>query len=104
MQKREPVSVLLLSIFTLGIYGIYWHVMTKKEMNSIGASIPTAWLIIVPIVNIWWAWKYAEGVAFVTKNRYTHFISFVLMVFLSSFANPIFQSAFNDVPAKSTKK
>ena len=44
MQKRSPISVILLTIVTLGIYGIYWQVKTKGEMNALGADIPTALL------------------------------------------------------------
>lgn len=52
MEKRSPIGVFVLSLVTLGIYGIYWLVKTKGELNQRGASIPTAWLIIVPFVNI----------------------------------------------------
>lgn len=52
MEKRSPIGVFVLSLVTLGIYSIYWLVKTKGELNQRGASIPTAWLIIVPFVNI----------------------------------------------------
>jgi uncharacterized membrane protein YjgN (DUF898 family) len=32
MTKRNPVVVLLLTLITFGIYGIYWEVVTKGEM------------------------------------------------------------------------
>lgn len=47
------MAVLLLPLITFGIYQIVWYVKTKNEMNQLGATIPTAWLVIVPIVNIW---------------------------------------------------
>jgi len=47
---------------TLGIYGLVWYVKTKEEMNAKGAEIPSAWLLIVPIANIIWMWKYSVGV------------------------------------------
>ncbi|GAI30384.1 unnamed protein product, partial [marine sediment metagenome] len=37
-------------------------------MNAKGAQIPTAWLIIIPFVNIWWYWKFCEGVELVTNK------------------------------------
>lgn len=61
IQKRNIVAVYLFSIITLGIYGIYWEVKTKDEINSLGGEIPTAWLIIVPIANIYWLYKYADS-------------------------------------------
>ncbi len=61
IKNRNIVAVYLLTIFTLGIYGIYWQVQTKEEIKGLGADIPTAWLLIVPIANIYWLYKYAEG-------------------------------------------
>jgi hypothetical protein len=43
MKQRNAASVLFLTLFTLGIYGIVWSVKTKNEMNKLGAQIPTAW-------------------------------------------------------------
>jgi heme/copper-type cytochrome/quinol oxidase subunit 4 len=63
IKKRNILAVYLFAIITLGIYLIYWLVQTKKEMNSLGASIPTAWLLIIPIANLYWMWKYCEGFA-----------------------------------------
>ncbi|MFC1860030.1 DUF4234 domain-containing protein [Chloroflexota bacterium] len=54
MQHREPVMVFLLSVITFGLYSLFWLVATKDQMNAKGAQIPTAWLIIIPLVNIWW--------------------------------------------------
>ena len=66
MENRSLGKVFLLTLVTFGLYGIYWEVKTKGEMNARGATIPTAWLILVPFVNIWWMWKYCEGVEHVT--------------------------------------
>ena len=69
MKTRNPALVIIFSIVTLGIYALYWFVKTKRKMNSIGVSIPTAWLIIIPFVNIYWLWKYCDGVEVVTKEK-----------------------------------
>ena len=52
MKKRNPIAVLLLPFITFGIYAIVWMVKTKGEMVAKGAEIPTAWLIIIPLVNL----------------------------------------------------
>lgn len=63
IKYRNLVVVVLLSIVTLGIYLVYWFVKTKEEMNSMGAQIPTAWLLVLfPIGTFYWVYKYAEGV------------------------------------------
>ncbi|MDE6661309.1 MAG: DUF4234 domain-containing protein [Anaeroplasmataceae bacterium] len=34
MQKREIVTVVLLSIFTCGIYALYWFYTTSEALNN----------------------------------------------------------------------
>ena len=51
MKNRNPILVILLALITFGIYSLVWFVKTKNEMNTKGATIPTAWLIIIPLVN-----------------------------------------------------
>ena len=96
MQKRNPIAVALLPFVTFGIYSIYWLVKTKGEMNSLGAKIPTAWLIIVPLVNIWWMWKYSEGVEQVTGGKLNGVLAFVLLWLLGSIGGAIVQDSFNN--------
>ncbi len=102
MKKRSPVAVLLLPFVTFGIYSIVWQVKTKGELNSQGAQIPTAWLIIVPLVNIWWLWKYSEGVELVTKKEMSAIVSFVLLYLLGFIGSAILQNEFNKLSPQST--
>ena len=99
MTKRSPISVVLLALITCGIYGIVWYVQTKGEMNRLGASIPTAWLLIIPFVNLYWVWKYAEGVQLVTKGAQSAVTIFLLLLFCGIIGMPVTQSAFNSVAA-----
>ncbi|MCL2444651.1 DUF4234 domain-containing protein [Candidatus Saccharibacteria bacterium] len=69
MKNRNPALVALFSFLSFGIYYIYWMVQTKIEMNNLGAKIPTAWFIIVPFANIWWLWKWCEGVGIVSGDK-----------------------------------
>ena len=95
MKKRSVAGVIILTIVTLGIYGLVWSVKTKNEMNKLGANIPTAWLLIVPIANIYWLWKYSEGVEIVTKNKISAIMAFVLMWLLGLVGMAIIQYEFN---------
>jgi Domain of unknown function (DUF4234) len=97
MQKRNPIAVVLLTLVTFGIYGIYWEVVTKGEMVKKGADIPTAWLIIVPIANLWWAYKYCMGVEKVTNGKMSGVLALVLMLVLSYVGIGIIQDAFNKI-------
>jgi hypothetical protein len=95
MKQRSPVAVALLPFVTLGIYGIVWQVKTKNEMNARGAQIPTAWLIIVPIVSYYWLWKYSEGVEQTTNASISTILSFVLLALLGPIGAAIIQNDFN---------
>ncbi|HUA13445.1 MAG TPA: DUF4234 domain-containing protein [Candidatus Sulfotelmatobacter sp.] len=97
MKNRNPFLVLLFSIITLGIYYIYYLVSTKNEMKKLGAEIPTAWLLIVPIVWWYWFYKYAVGVDKVTNHEFSTGVSFVLLFFLGGIAGAIIQTGFNKV-------
>ena len=60
VKERNPITVIILMMVTCGIYGLYWMIQTKNEINEKGGDIPTAWLIIIPIANFYWLWKYVE--------------------------------------------
>lgn len=68
IKYRNIFLVYLFTIITFGIYTIYWFVSTKRDINSLGAKIPTAWLMIIPIVNIYWMFKYLQGYTKVMKK------------------------------------
>src|SRR5712664_522290 len=95
MTKRSVAAVIVLSIITLGIYAIVWFVKTKGEMVKAGAQIPTSWLLIVPIVSIWWMWKWAGGVEHVTKGKSSQAVTFILVFLLSIIGMAIVQDGFN---------
>ena len=97
MKNRSIAAVLLLPLVTFGIYSIYWQVSTKQEMNARGANIPTAWLLIVPFVNIWWLWKHSEAVEQVTAGKMQGVLAFVLQWFLGIIGQAIIQDSFNKV-------
>jgi len=99
MQKRSVAAVIILTIITLGIYGIVWFVKTKNEMNQQGADIPTAWLIIVPIASIYWMWKWAGGVEHVTRGKFSQAVAFILVFLLGLIGMAIIQDSLNKSPA-----
>lgn len=95
MKNRGPVAVVLLSLVTLGIYAIYWEVKTKGELTRQGADIPTSWLIIIPIANLYWIWKYCLGVEKVSNGKITAILALVLLLLLSIVGMGILQSEYN---------
>ena len=103
IQKRDILVVYLLSIITFGIYSIYWEVKTKDEINSLGADIPTAWLLIVPIANIYWLYKYADAYANKVKKDNNGVLWFIVFWFVSIIMPAIVQSDLNKIADKSKK-
>jgi hypothetical protein len=95
MKNRNPIAVFFLPLVTFGIYAIIWLVKTKNEMNNQGANIPTAWLIIIPFVSLYWLWKYAEGVEKVTNGKQSQVLAFVLLFLLGIVGYAVIQSDFN---------
>ncbi len=100
MKKRNPVGIILLMIITLGIYLIVWYVKTEEEMNSLGAKIVTPWLLIIPLVNLYWVWSWCTGISFVTK-KYSPVGGFLLAMFLGPIAFAMFQNEFNKIAGRS---
>lgn len=97
MKHRNPLAVFFLSLITVGIYAFVWHVKTKGELNRLGAKIPTAWLLIVPFANLYWIWKYAEGVETVSGGKISAVMALLLLLILSIVGLAILQSMYNDL-------
>ncbi len=97
MRNRNPFLVLLLSWLTCGIYSLVWLVQTKREMNEMGTSIPTAWLLLIPFANIYWLWRYSEGAEDITDGRASATPTFVLLLLLGPIGMAISQSYYNNV-------
>jgi membrane protein YdbS with pleckstrin-like domain len=93
-KKRNIVLVYLFGFITFGIYFIYWFVSTKNQMNSMGAKIPTAWLMIIPLVNLYWIYKYAEGFATIKKDE-NKILYAVLFIFVGIVTPAIVQIELN---------
>ena len=80
-KERNILLVYILGFVTLGIYFLYWLYKTKNELNELGANIPSFILYFIPIVNIYWLYRYTEGWAHVTKkdDAILYFIVFLLV-------------------------
>lgn len=101
MTQMPLGKLFLLTIVTFGIYMLVWLVRTKDEMNALGAEVPTGWLLIVPIANVYFMWKYAQGVEHVTKGETPTMTAFLMILLLGFFGTLIVQSKFNGLGASS---
>lgn len=96
ITKRNIVLIYLLGIVTLGIYFIYWMWKTKEELNELGADIPSAILIIIPIANVYWLYKYAKGFAKVTRKE-SELLWFIVFLLVPIAMPAISQSELNKI-------
>jgi cytochrome bd-type quinol oxidase subunit 2 len=102
MKTRSPVTVLILSLVTFGIFALVWQVQTKTEMNTrYSAGIPTAWLLLVPFVGpLYWMWKWSQGAEKATGM--SGVTVFLLMALVPVVAIPVMVSKFNAATAPAT--
>lgn len=99
MKLRSPAAPLLLPAVTFGIYSLVWYVKTKNEMNRANVSdqrIPSAWLLIIPILDIVWLWKYSVGVENFTRGGLGRHATFWILFLLRTIGMAIVQNSFNN--------
>ena len=94
-----PMLLVFLSQLLLYIYMIYWLVQTKRELQALGADdIPTTWLYIVPLANIYYIYKYAEGANKVTNGKLPPLLILIVYLLGASFVvMPVCQSQYNKI-------
>lgn len=71
-MKRNIITCILLSIFTCGIYGIYWYYSMAEDLKKYDDSMPSggmAILITLLTCGIYgWYWMYKAGVTIDDQN------------------------------------
>lgn len=98
MKNRSIAAVILLPFVTFGLYSLYWMVTTKGELNERGAQLPTAWLLLIPLVNIWWTFKYYEAAESVTAGKVNGVLMFVLALLVTPIiSQALCQDAYNNL-------
>ena len=91
LERRSIGWTYVFIIITLGIYYYYFLYKTKEEMNEeFKGSIPTFWLIIIPIANIYWLFKYAECFSLKVRGKGGDDValSFIIIWFLGALVTP----------------
>lgn len=85
LKHRSLVGITLLTIITLGLYQIYWYFITKTEMNILNGKyvkVPFFLCFFIPIVRIWWFWRFAKAIEKSTKgnvNRWSAFLAPIIL-------------------------
>lgn len=77
IKRRELAVSIVLSIITLGIYGIYWFICVINDLNTAcnqnddmsGETIFLLTFITFGIFGIYWAYKAGEKINYVREMR-----------------------------------
>lgn len=94
LKRRSPFAVFFLPIITLGIYQLVWYAKTRGELKASGASIPTTWCVIVPILGFVWLYWLAAAIKTVT-GKDSSVGTFLLLLLLGSIGSAVVQSGIN---------
>jgi hypothetical protein len=95
VKERNIALVYLLGFITFGIYAIYWYIKTKDDMNEMGAKVPTGILLFIPLVQLFWLYKYAEAYATVLKKDNNTVLWALLFIFVGFITPFMVQSELN---------
>jgi hypothetical protein len=100
IKKRNVWVVILLSLFTFGIYFIIWTVQTTKELRGNTKSAPNPlilFLILIPVVNFfaifYYFWKYCKAINELTG--FNNILLFILYLVFTPVAMFLIQSELN---------
>ncbi|MFZ5954506.1 MAG: DUF4234 domain-containing protein [Candidatus Dependentiae bacterium] len=97
LTKRNIWIMVLLILVTGGLYLAYWFVVTKWELNAMGAQLPTAFLFFIPFANIYFIYKFSQAFAQkVLKNESEALTYFLLLFLLMPIGVLIAQSKINN--------
>lgn len=91
MKNRSVVAVILLSIFTCGIYLLYWTYVTAEDLNSADSNEPLMNYILAILLGwvtcgiylLYWNYKFFQKADKVTGAN-NCILNFVLSLFVST--------------------
>lgn len=103
MKKRDIVGVVLLSVFTCGIYSLYWHYVTAEDLNYEDSSDRLMNYILAILLGIitcgiyliYWSYLFYKKIDKVTGEE-NCILNFILSVFgLDVVSSAIAQTSIN---------
>ncbi len=95
-KERNPVLVLVFTLITFGIYGIYWTYQVFKQVLDEDES-PLLWLLgmLVPILNFVILWKFCHKVESYSNEEHSGILLFILYLVLAPAAIIVIQMDLN---------
>ena len=107
---ENPTTVLLLSLVTCGIYGVYWYYQRAKELNAyMGTEVINPMFVFpgcfCPPLLIYVAFLFAKALPEVQKKagieaKDEFVLHFILLWFVNFVGQYLYQQKLNEVWAK----
>lgn len=69
MTSRNPLTVMLLSAFTGGIYFFYWLATVGNELRATGHEVPSWWYLMIPILGFVYVWRVAKATESLSRGE-----------------------------------
>jgi magnesium-transporting ATPase (P-type) len=86
IKHRNLLLMVLWSVLTFGLYGIYWYYQTSDEIirASNEKASPLVWtlLLFVPLIHVLSFWFYSQAFGRLTHEKNPSWLIFLLFVFL----------------------
>lgn len=99
VKKRDPLFVVVVSLITAFIYGLYWFYQTREEINELGAEKkdPLLWTLalFIPFVNLYSIWKHCEDLKAATNMERDPVIIFIAWIMFIPIAQYLVQVKLN---------
>lgn len=95
------LGALLIILIGTG-YSLYWLISTARVLRrETDEKIPLALLLVIPLANYWWMWRYSAAAEKYTDGKAQTALSFVLLVLVGSIGMGILQDMYNKSPERS---
>ncbi len=95
VRRRSGLAVVSLSVASAFAFCVVWLCQTRRDLNRLGARIPTPWLLVTPITALYFAWCWAEGARHVTAGRISTLSAFLALCLLGPLGMARLQERFN---------
>ena len=113
MKKRDPFVVLILTVITAGIYGIYWLAVTAIELREAGAkNAPSPWwilgfILIIPQI-LYYIWLHQAVEEITPEEKPSGLVAlalffifqFALLAYWQSYINPAIEESSRQAQAE----
>lgn len=105
IKHRSLVGVFLLNCITLTLYYIYWFFIVKTEMNVVNSKqdkVPFFLWFFVPIINIWWFYRFCRGMEAATKGELNKWLAFFIPWIIAIVVSVLFGATSTSIVLTST--